>query len=104
VTIKERFDRFHAANPRVWELFVRFANEAIARGRHNLGARMIWERIRWETEVVTHDPTALGRSEYRLNDHYPPYDARLFMKTDPQHAGFFNTRHVQADDEQTPHE
>lgn len=47
---------------------------------------MIGERIRWFTSVET------NATDYRLNDHYWPYYARLLMGTDESFAGFFETR------------
>ncbi len=85
-TIQERFAEFHRDNPKVYELFQRFTYQALQTGRKRFGARMIWERMRWYTTVETND------LEFKLNDHYPPYYARLFMARHPKYAGFFETR------------
>ena len=88
-----RFRKFHRENPRVFELFAHFAAQAKERGRREyFGARMIGERIRWYTavEVTTED-------EYKLNDHYWPYYARLLMLTDERFAGFFQRRDARFD-------
>lgn len=81
---------FHRANPQVFALFVRFSKEA-RKQRGRFGARMIGERIRWYTQVETNG------DEYRLNDHWWPYYARLAMLTEPDLAGFFETRGARFD-------
>lgn len=58
----------------------------IAAGRLKIGARLIGERIRWECAIQTTDV------EFKINDHYWPFYARLFMTEHPRHAGIFETR------------
>ena len=84
----ERFQRwlkFHRENPKVWKLFQYFAWEAWG-VRERFGARMIWERMRWYTQVETTD------CDYKLNDHYPPYYARLLAWTFEEFDSFFELR------------
>jgi uncharacterized protein YbjT (DUF2867 family) len=83
--------RFHMANPQVWELFERFSLALAATGRRG-GARLVWERMRWE--LIT---TTRGAVEFKLNDHFPPFYARLFLERHPELAGFFETRTALAD-------
>lgn len=88
------FREFHAKNPHVYEMFERFALEAVETGRARIGARMIWNRMRWYCRFETTDKRA-GR--FKLNDHHSPYYARLFLERHPQHAGLFETRRVQGE-------
>lgn len=88
MTNKQRFERFHAENPQVYALFKRFAFEAIDAGNTRLSAGLIFERIRWETSVVTRG------DQYKLNDIYEPYYSRLFMAEFPEHGEFFKTRRL----------
>lgn len=92
-----RFLKFHRDSPRVYELFRHFAVLAKSKGRRKyFGARMIGERIRWYTSVET-----TSEDDYRINDHYWPYYARLLMLSDPaQFEGFFERRdaHFDVDD------
>lgn len=81
----ERFKQFHQQNPHVFRLFRQFAEEALNAGQ-KVGARAIWERMRWHTQVET------NASDYRLNDHYAPYFSRWLMLTDLRFAGFFERR------------
>lgn len=90
-----RFLDFHKSNPEVWRLFQRFAGEALESGRNRFGARLIGERIRWETIIQTTD------KDYKVNNDFWPYYARLLMLTDASFAGVFERRdrHFDTDDE-----
>lgn len=82
------FLEFHRKNPGVYELFKRFTFEAINSGRDNFGVGMIWERMRWYTQIETRgDP-------FKLNNNHRAYYGRLFMRDYPPHDGFFRTRKV----------
>ena len=50
----------HDAAPAVFEAFARFARQALAAGRTRIGAKMIAERIRWESFVA-------GAGDYKIN-------------------------------------
>jgi len=93
-----RFLAFHEANPVVYQLWDRFTREAIAKGHKRVGSQMIMERIRWETTINIIDARPDGEA-LKINDHHKPYYARLWMKNNPAHAGLFNTRSVEGDNE-----
>ena len=83
----ERFKEFHSKNPQVFKLFERFADEARSTGRRRyFGARMIGERIRWYTAVET------TSCDFKINNDFFPYYARLLMAKRPEFAGFFERR------------
>ena len=86
-TTYQRFREFHRANPAVFAHFKRYADQALAK-RVRFGARMIGERIRWYTAIETTD----SNSDYKVNDHYWPYYARLLALTDDRFAEFFQNR------------
>ena len=46
--IRARFEKFHAANPQVWELFKKFTFQLIAAGRAHYSSDAIMQRIRRE--------------------------------------------------------
>lgn len=85
--IDQAFWRFHRANPRVYELLVRYARQAVAAGRGHFGIRMIWERLRWYVLVETQDPTGI-----KLNDHFHSRYARLVMLQEDDLGHLFETR------------
>jgi hypothetical protein len=90
---RERFERFHAENPHVYQLFKRFAFEAVRAHRGRFSARTILHRIRWYTRVETDDPEG-----FKINDHWSPYYSRLFVTDHPEHEDFFETRRAIADE------
>lgn len=84
------FEAFHRDNPQVYALFVRFALQAAGRRSH-FGAKAVFERMRWHAAFdVTGD-------EFKVNNNYTAFYARLFERDYPQHAGFFRQRASVAD-------
>lgn len=82
----EAWEQFDHDNPQVWELFERFTLEAIHGGARRLGARLVWERMRWYSRVESTDRT------FKLNNNYPQFYARKFLEHHPEHAGCFQLR------------
>jgi hypothetical protein len=78
----EKWCLFHRENRHVFELFRRFATEALESGR-KVGARMITERLRWHSAIET------NAKDFKINDHHSPYYARLLTGLDPRFEGFF---------------
>lgn len=85
-TSKRRFDAWLAANPHVWELFALYSNEAIRAGHEHYSADAIVHRIRWHVSVETRG------DEFKINNNYVAFLARMFADCFPQHAGFFRMR------------
>lgn len=86
------FDKFHAENPHVYRLFVRFALQAIESGRPRFSARMIGERMRWYTMIETTD------RDFKLGNNCLPFYVRIFEADYPDHAGLFSKRRALADE------
>jgi len=84
-TNRMKFVQYHIDNPEVWEMFREFTWVAMYKGCKHLGAKMVIERIRWETAVE-------GNDQFKVNNNYAPYYARMFMDEFPDHDGFFRTR------------
>ena len=82
MSIQENFLRFHKENPHVYEMFKRFAFDAIEAKLKTLSANFIFERIRWETDVVTKG------DQFKLNNNYRAYYARMFMDQYPNAPEF----------------
>lgn len=80
------FRQYHRDNPKVWPWFERFALEAAKRGKQR-GAKAIMERVRWEAEIEQ-------GGEFKANNNYTAYYARVFVKKYPQYNGFFEFREV----------
>ena len=63
------------------------AREWIAHtGRHKLGIATLYERARWEITLTTTDP------DFKLNNDYRAYYARLLMLCEPDLEDMFNLR------------
>ena len=88
---KKRYNQWSAffiVNPRIWDLFVKYAREARQTNRDRFSARVIAERIRWYCTVET-----VSKDGFKLNDHHTPYYARLLMLAFPaEFKGFFKTK------------
>lgn len=80
------FEKFHAENPSVYELFKRFAFQVIRRGFQHYSADAIVHRIRWETGVVTQG------DDFKINNNWVSAYARMFEREYPEHQGFFRKR------------
>lgn len=90
--ITARFEQFHRDNPTVYLTLVRLAREWVQRtGRHKLGIATLFERARWEIALATSDP------DWKLNNTYRAYYARLIMRREPDLAGLFDLRTSEAD-------
>jgi len=50
--------------------------------------KMLFEVIRWQHYMTTNDPS----SEYKLNNNYTAFYARLLMKHTPELDGVFELR------------
>ena len=92
--LEANFWVFHAANPVVYDLFRRFTSRAIKSGYRHFSVAMIIERIRWETNVETYDPTS--DDTLKINNNYKAYYARLWMRDNPGWPEFFRTRALTA--------
>ena len=91
MTQKERWWEWHLNNPHVYQMFERFALEAIRKGHEHLSAWLIVNRIRWESTVVTRG------EDFKVSNDFIAYYARLFHALNPEHAGFFKTHKLKED-------
>lgn len=92
-TIADRFDDFHRNNRHVYEALVRLAREWVATtGQHRLGIKTLFERARWEIAMST------SNAEFKLNNDFTAFYARLIMVREPDLADMFALRRSQADD------
>lgn len=87
-----KFRTWNQANLKVFEMFESFGLEAIKAGRHKFGAAMIWERLRWYTQIETR-----GDSKFKLANYWKAFYARKFEQRHEDHAGLFVKRASMAD-------
>lgn len=89
-SIEQRFWEFHQANPAVYYALVSLARQAREAGKKRVGIAMLYERARWDLWVQTHG------DDYRLNNNFRSYYARLIMSNEPDLARIFETRRLRA--------
>ena len=68
----------------VWKAFEKYALKASLR-RKRIGANAIMERIRWETTIEKGE-------DWKVNNNYAPYYARIFIAKHPRCKGLFEFR------------
>lgn len=87
-TIQERFDKFDAEHPDVYELFKHYAWQLKQAGRTHFSSDAILHRIRWHHAInPDHDES------FKLNDHFSSRYARKLISDEPEaFGGFFETR------------
>ena len=77
-----RFRAFDAAHPEVYRMFRAYAVELRNAGAERAGAKLIWERMRWEKRIGN----LRGVS---LNNDYTCCYARLLAENEPETFGEF---------------
>lgn len=88
-TLLDRFWEYHRENPEVYKSFCAFADQAIAAGREYLGAKMLFERIRWYTTIEARERFPSG---FKLNNNFHAFYARLWLREHPERPEFFELR------------
>lgn len=86
-----KFWDVHATSPQIWAAFCRLTLEAISYGRKAFGARMVLERVRWYIAVERQGV------DFKVNNDWPAFYARLFERDYPEHEGIFEKRAAAAD-------
>jgi hypothetical protein len=73
-------------NPKVWEKFRDYTLDVINSGRNNYSQWAIVNRIRWNEEIETQG------GEFKINNNYISFYARMFHAKYPEHEGFFRLK------------
>jgi len=85
-TIAEKFEEYHRDNPHVFRLFKQYSEQALDRGYTKFSAKAVFERLRWHYQMET-----VG-DDFKLNNNYTAYYARLLMQSDIRFQNFFELR------------
>lgn len=89
----ERFERFHADNPHVYDTLVRFAREwRRETGREKLGIAMLVERARWDLIIRTQ-----SQDEYKIANAHRAFYSRLIQYQESDLDGMFDIAESEAD-------
>ena len=87
--LETRYHEWIDRNPRAFDLFLRFAREAL-RSNRPFGVKALAERVRWETRVRwSRDP-----SGFKWNNSFTAYLARDLVGVEPALGGLIETRRV----------
>lgn len=91
-TAEEKFLDFHDQNPAVYQAYVRLSRMWLAQthGR-KIGIGALTERVRWELSFAT------AGDEFKINNNYRSWYARLLMSQEPDLAELFELRRSAAD-------
>jgi hypothetical protein len=96
MTVGEKFEAFHTANPHIYGLFKKFAYEAFVAGARKISSKLIIERIRWETTVTTTGAGwhVAGKKKFLIDNRFTAHYARLFIADFPKLASRFELREI----------
>jgi hypothetical protein len=88
-SLKEGFLEFHGQHPEVYTQLVELATKAKTRGRRKWGVKALFEVLRWQREFSDLPSDA---EDFKLNNNYTAFYARLIMANESYLAGYFETR------------
>jgi hypothetical protein len=92
--LRERFDKFHAENPHVFEELRKLAFKyRSARADKQIGISLLFEVLRWHSMLETQSDDG-----FKLSDNFRAFYARALMR-EPGLAGMFRTKRSAADEE-----
>lgn len=87
-TIKAAFLRFHADNPHIYDELVMLTRRAQRAGATKIGIGMLFEVLRWRVTLRT------GGDDFKLNNNYRSYYARMIMMRNEDLLGIFEIRRL----------
>ena len=80
-----KFEKYHSANPEIWNMFKELTFQLIKAGRKHYSADGILHAIRWNTALR-------GSDERKINNNYSSMYSRMFTSNYPEHKEFFEQR------------
>jgi hypothetical protein len=90
LTIQERFEAFHEANPWVLDRLAHMTRDWLARGHQRVGIGMLFEVLRYDYSVATHG------DDFKLNNSLRSRYARRLIEDHPEWQDAFETRRLRA--------
>jgi len=88
----EAFIQFHRDNPAVYSELKRLSFQLRRVGHKQYGIKSLFEVVRWHTALNT------GNDDFKINNNFGAFFARLLMHHEPELKGFFKVRSSVADD------
>lgn len=90
LSIQQKFELFHAANPWVYTAFEKLTADWVERGKRRIGIGMLTEVIRWHYGRQT---TGDG---FKVNNNFRSRYVRLLLNKHPEWSTVFETRELKA--------
>jgi hypothetical protein len=90
-TLTQKFWDFDKANPHVYRRLVSLARRAKIRGIRHYSVDALFHILRWEIAIKTR-----GEEEFRLNNNFTAFYARLISDREPDLKDFFTLRERRA--------
>lgn len=84
MTLQSRVN-YHKKNPQIYEMFKKFAFQAINSKRPYYSSEMIINRVRWETMIK-------ADKGYKIANEMKAFYSRLFVLEHPSYKTFFKNR------------
>jgi hypothetical protein len=94
--LEARFWAVHAVTPQVYETIDAFAKSLLSSGRSRYGVDAFFNAIRWDSGL------GMDGEPFKMNDHYRPYYARLWLQNNESYWGFFELRRVKGEFPEPP--
>jgi hypothetical protein len=89
--LEAKFWGVHTLNPAVYERIDQLARHLLEHGRVRYGVDAFFNALRWNSGV------GMEGEEWKMNDHYRPYYARLWLQNNPGNWDFFELRKVKGE-------
>ncbi len=84
--LEERYLAWRGANPKIMDLYRKFAKEAVDHGKR-FSISLLTERVRWESTIKK-------RGVYKVDNNFRAYIARDLVREMPLLSNFIETRRV----------
>ncbi len=88
---QNKFEQYNKEHPEIWEEFERLANRLWDNGTRHYGSKSILEVLRYHTSVDSRPD-----SQFKINNNYSPYYAKMYKDKYPERKGFFENRERRA--------
>ena len=88
LSLREQFVAFHRENPQVYTALRELALDLNDQGHGKWSINGLFEVLRWRHAMMVSDP----HSDFKLNNNYRAFYARLLMAQEPVLDGFFELR------------
>lgn len=92
MSIQERFEAFHAANPHIYRHLEQMALGLRQIGVKRSGIKLLVERLRWDYMIQTQ-----GAEPFKISNDFTSRYARLLMERNPALEGFFVTKELRSE-------